>query len=87
MTCKSDPDIDKCMRVAAKSVKFESGRVYLPIEAPWLEDYVRELILTLAQPRNEARCPTVLGTLAGFVASMRRRYSRFLAARNPGRSN
>lgn len=48
VTCKSDPDIDKCMRVAAKSVKFESGRVYLPIEAPWLEDYVRELILTLA---------------------------------------
>jgi predicted phage terminase large subunit-like protein len=34
---------DKQMRLDAQSIKFESGRVYLPTQAPWLEEYVREL--------------------------------------------
>jgi predicted phage terminase large subunit-like protein len=31
------------MRFAAQSIKFENGKVYLPKQAPWLEDYVREI--------------------------------------------
>jgi predicted phage terminase large subunit-like protein len=31
------------MRLGAQSIKFESGRVYLPANAPWLDDYVREI--------------------------------------------
>jgi predicted phage terminase large subunit-like protein len=34
---------DKLIRLDAQSIKFESGRVYLPSQAPWLEEYVREL--------------------------------------------
>ena len=34
---------DKLMRLAAQSIKFESGRVYLPKQAPWLDEYVSEI--------------------------------------------
>jgi predicted phage terminase large subunit-like protein len=34
---------DKQMRLAAQSVKFEGGRVYLPNKASWLDEYVREI--------------------------------------------
>ena len=34
---------DKLMRLEAQSIKFENGRVYLPTEAPWLQEYVREI--------------------------------------------
>jgi predicted phage terminase large subunit-like protein len=34
---------DKLMRLAAQSVKFENGRVYLPKQAPWLDEYVLEI--------------------------------------------
>jgi predicted phage terminase large subunit-like protein len=34
---------DKIMRFAAQSIKFESGYVHLPAQAPWLDDYVREI--------------------------------------------
>ena len=43
VACKSDPGSDKYMRLAAESIKFENGRVYLPNQAPWLEEYVREI--------------------------------------------
>jgi predicted phage terminase large subunit-like protein len=43
VACTSDPGSDKYMRLATESIKFESGRVYLPTQAPWLEDYVREI--------------------------------------------
>jgi predicted phage terminase large subunit-like protein len=35
---------DKVMRLHACSDRFESGRVLLPQEAPWLDDYITELI-------------------------------------------
>lgn len=41
--CRPDPGSDKYMRLAAESIKFENGRVYLPKEASWLEEYVREI--------------------------------------------
>jgi predicted phage terminase large subunit-like protein len=31
------------MRLHAQTALFESGRVLLPVSAPWLEEYVREL--------------------------------------------
>lgn len=34
---------DKFMRLAAQTMHFEGGRVRLPEEAPWLDEYVREL--------------------------------------------
>ena len=34
---------DKQMRLAAQAIKFESGRVYLPQQAPWLDIYIHEL--------------------------------------------
>jgi predicted phage terminase large subunit-like protein len=40
---KSNPGCDKYFRLGAQSIKFESGLVHLPSDAPWLDDYVREL--------------------------------------------
>lgn len=40
---KPAPGSDKIMRLGIQSIKFENGRVYLPKQAPWLDDYVREL--------------------------------------------
>ena len=37
------PGSDKEMRTVGQSMKFESGQVLLPTNAPWLDDYVREL--------------------------------------------
>ncbi len=37
------PGSDKLMRTAGQSMNFESGDALLPAEAPWLDDYVREL--------------------------------------------
>lgn len=35
--------MDKYMRLAAQSPKFEAGRVFLPTGAPWLDAYLQEL--------------------------------------------
>ncbi|WP_433966577.1 phage terminase large subunit [Tunturiibacter gelidiferens] len=37
------PGNDKAMRLFAQSAAFENGCVWLPKQAPWLADYVREL--------------------------------------------
>jgi predicted phage terminase large subunit-like protein len=37
------PGSDKSMRFAAQSIKFEGGRVYLPSQASWVDEYVREI--------------------------------------------
>lgn len=37
------PKADKQVRLHAQSIAFESGRVRLPVVAPWLADYVAEL--------------------------------------------
>ncbi len=37
------PGSDNLLRTAAQSIKFENGRVHLPKQAPWLDDYVREI--------------------------------------------
>jgi len=38
-----EPGQDKQMRLGVQSIKFESGRVYLPMQAPWLDEYIREI--------------------------------------------
>ncbi len=40
---QTPPGSEKLMRAAGQSMKFESGQVLLPSEAPWLDEYVREL--------------------------------------------
>ena len=37
------PAADKIMRLHAQTAEFENGRVLLPLAAPWLADYLREL--------------------------------------------
>jgi predicted phage terminase large subunit-like protein len=41
---KPEPGRDKVMRFGAETIKFENGRVYLPKSAPWLDEYIREII-------------------------------------------
>lgn len=38
------PATDKVMRVHSVTAHFEAGRVHLPISAPWLDEYRRELL-------------------------------------------
>jgi predicted phage terminase large subunit-like protein len=40
---KPAPGSDKLLRLHAQSIKFESGKVFLPSDAPWLDEYEREL--------------------------------------------
>lgn len=40
---KPEPGSDKHRHLAEQSLKFEAGRVFLPKEAPWLDEYVLEL--------------------------------------------
>jgi predicted phage terminase large subunit-like protein len=40
---KPAPGSDKLMRFAAQSIKFETGRVFLPEQAQWLDEYLREI--------------------------------------------
>jgi len=40
---KPAPGSDKFSRFAAQSIKFENGKVFLPKDAPWLEEYIREI--------------------------------------------
>jgi len=40
---KAEPGKDKYIRLATQSIKFENGRVYVPSDAPWLKEYLREI--------------------------------------------
>ena len=35
---------DKLVRMEAQSARFEAGQVYLPKEAPWLSEFLREIL-------------------------------------------
>jgi phage terminase large subunit-like protein len=48
------PRFDKTVRLATQSVRFEQGRVYLPVEAPWKAAYLAEL-LTFPQASTTTR--------------------------------
>ena len=38
------PGSDKAMRTVGQSIRFESGKVLIPAAAPWLNDYLNELL-------------------------------------------
>jgi predicted phage terminase large subunit-like protein len=40
---KPAPGSDKLSRFAAQSIKFENGKIFLPKDAPWLDEYIREI--------------------------------------------
>jgi predicted phage terminase large subunit-like protein len=39
-----NPDGDKIMRMAAQSASIEAGAVHLPINAPWLDEFKKEIL-------------------------------------------
>jgi predicted phage terminase large subunit-like protein len=38
------PEKDKVTRLSTQSAKIEAGQIFLPLEAPWLDDFVKELL-------------------------------------------
>jgi predicted phage terminase large subunit-like protein len=38
------PGNDKTLRVYAQTIRFAQGSVFLPVQAPWLDEYLRELL-------------------------------------------
>jgi len=42
IACK--PEADKVTRLMAQTVKFEAGQVWLPVQAPWLDALLAELL-------------------------------------------
>ena len=40
---EAPPQTDKIMRFNAQTALFEGGKVFLPTQAPWLAEYVREI--------------------------------------------
>jgi predicted phage terminase large subunit-like protein len=38
------PEGDKVTRMAAQSARFEAGQVHLPRDAPWLADFLHEML-------------------------------------------
>jgi len=47
-----DPDGDKIMRMAAQTAQIEAGAVHLPLNAPWLDEFKKE-ILSFPQSRHD----------------------------------
>jgi predicted phage terminase large subunit-like protein len=39
-----EPDGDKIMRMAAQTAPIEAGAVHLPVNAPWLDDFKKEVL-------------------------------------------
>lgn len=74
------PGSDKYLRIAAQSIKFESGRVILPTEAPWLEEYVREIAGFPGgkhddQVDSTAQALEVLSSMIGWTGTYRSIFS------------
>ena len=47
-----DPNGDKIMRMAAQAAQIEAGAVHLPLNAPWLDEFKKE-ILSFPQSRHD----------------------------------
>ena len=50
---RSSPEGDKLMRLHAQTAAIENGSVWLPREAPWLAEYLRELTLFPASRHDD----------------------------------
>ena len=57
------PEADKATRLCAQSMHIEAGRVLLPAEAPWLDDF-RSEILRFPQGRHDDQ----VDSLSQFLA-------------------
>jgi len=57
------PERDKKSRISIESAKFESGRVFLPERAPWLEDLEAELF-AFPQSRHDDQVDSISQALA-----------------------
>ena len=57
------PEHDKVMRLRAQTATIESGFVFVPREAPWLADYIHELI-TFPNARYCDQADSISQTLA-----------------------
>jgi len=47
------PKLDKVTRAEQQSATIEAGRLYLPEEAPWLEEFEREFLLFPSGPHDD----------------------------------
>ena len=52
------PEKDKIVRMEAQSARFEAGQVHLPEEAPWLGDFLHE-ILAFPNSRHDDQIDSV----------------------------
>jgi predicted phage terminase large subunit-like protein len=68
------PGSNKHLRLAAQSIKFEAGKVILPTQAPWLDEYLREITGFPGgkyddQVDSTSQALEFLGPLAGSIIS------------------
>ena len=99
---KPPPGADKVMRLHACSDRFENGRVLVPANAPWLDDYLVELTgfpgtkhddqVELHNPglglpaRAGSSCDLPPGLLVGFAGAAKRASDRRTASCGNGPS-
>jgi len=89
---KPAPGSDKLARFAAHSIVFEAGRVLLPSQAPWLEEYIREITgfpgakhddqvdstsQALENLNKQAKSDAFWNGLSSYLASRYRRYDDY----------
>jgi len=76
------PRYDKEARLLAQSARFEAGQVHLPEEAPWLGDYLAEL-LAFPNARHDDQVDSTSQALNWLTA--RTPLDRPVERRNPTR--
>jgi predicted phage terminase large subunit-like protein len=86
---KPAPGSDKITRFAAQSIKFEEGRVFLPQQAPWLEEYIREVTGFPGSKHDDqvdstSQALDLLGEKARAVAVCSELYNYYLDCRSRG---
>jgi len=80
----ASPTDDKRMRVWAQTATMEQGKVHLPNEAPWLDDYLRELT-GFPNLRYDDQVDSTTQALQWVAASFRKDGWLEIAARATGR--
>jgi predicted phage terminase large subunit-like protein len=68
------PRGDKQARIAAQSAKFEAGKVFIPLEAPWLGDFLRELLSYPSSKHNDQ--VDSVSQFLEWIAARERRFNR-----------
>src|SRR5262249_18945583 len=79
-----DPDGDKILRMEAQTARIEAGAVHLPLKAPWLDEFKKEVLSfpkgrhddqvdALSQGLQRAFLPTPVAPIQGTWSRHRRR--------------